>query len=290
MWTGCLTALITPFADGAVDYAALERLVETQIAAGIHGLVPCGSTGESATLTHAEHADVVRAVVEVTRGRVPVIAGTGSNATAEAITLTRAAEAAGADGALLISPYYNKPTQEGIYRHYAAGAAASALPLIVYNIPGRTASNILPETMGRLARIPTVVGVKEASGSLEQVLAIRRHAGHGFAIYAGDDGLTLPVIACGGHGVISVTSNVVPDRFAAMVSQLLAGELAPAREEMEALLPLLEVLFLEVNPIPVKTALHLMGRCRDEFRLPLTPLTDGNRARLRAVLGDLGLV
>ena len=181
MWTGCLTALITPFADGAIDYPALERLVETQIAAGVQGLVPCGSTGESATLTHDEHADVVRAVVEVTKKRVPVIAGTGSNATAEAITLTRRAEAAGADGALLISPYYNKPTQEGIYRHYAAIAEASTLPLVVYNIPGRTASNITPETMGRLARIPTVVGVKEASGNLEQVLAIRNALGAGQA-------------------------------------------------------------------------------------------------------------
>ena len=290
MWTGCLTALITPFADGAIDYPALERLVETQIAAGVQGLVPCGSTGESATLTHDEHADVVRAVVEVTKKRVPVIAGTGSNATAEAITLTRRAEAAGADGALLISPYYNKPTQEGIYRHYAAIAEASTLPLVVYNIPGRTASNITPETMGRLARIPTVVGVKEASGNLEQVLAIRRLAGHDFAIWSGDDGLTLPIIACGGHGVISVTSNVVPDRFSRMVTQVLAGDLASARAEVEALLPLLEVLFLEVNPIPVKTALHLMGRCRDEFRLPLTPMTEGNRARLHAVLGELGLV
>jgi 4-hydroxy-tetrahydrodipicolinate synthase len=290
MWTGCLTALVTPFADGGVDYDALERLVERQITAGVHGLVPCGSTGESATLTHEEHADVVRAVVEVARRRVPVIAGTGSNATTEAVTLTRRAEAAGADGALLISPYYVKPTQEGIYRHYAAVADASKLPLVVYNIPGRTASNVTPETMGRLARIPTVVGVKEASGSLEQVLAIRRLAGHDFAIWAGDDALTLPVIACGGHGVISVTSNVVPDRFARMVSHALAGDLAPAREEMEALLPLLEALFLEVNPIPVKTALHLMGFCRDELRLPLTPLTEGSRRRLRAVLGELGLV
>lgn len=289
MWTGCLTALVTPFADGGVDYDALERLVERQITAGVHGLVPCGSTGESATLTHEEHGDVVRAVVEVARRRVPVIAGTGSNATAEAVTLTRRAEAAGADGALLISPYYVKPTQEGIYRHYAAVAEASKLPLVVYNIPGRTASNITPETMGRLARIPTVIGVKEASGSLEQVLAIRRLAGHDFGIWAGDDALTLPVIACGGHGVISVTSNVVPDRFARMVSMLLAGDLAPARDEMEALLPLLEALFLEVNPIPVKTALHLMGFCRDELRLPLTPLTEGSRQRLRTVLVELGL-
>jgi 4-hydroxy-tetrahydrodipicolinate synthase len=290
MWTGCLTALITPFADGAVDSAALERLVEEQIAAGVQGLVPCGSTGESATLTHDEHADVVRTVVEVARGRLPVIAGTGSNATAEAIELTRRAEAAGASGALLISPYYNKPTQEGIYRHYAAVAEATRLPVVVYNIPGRTASNVTPETMARLARVPRIVGVKEASGSLEQVLAIRRLAGHEFSIWAGDDALTLPIVACGGQGVISVTANVVPTRFSALVARMLAGDLAVARDGMEALLPLLEVLCLEVNPIPVKTALHLMGRCRDEFRLPLTPMTEANRMRLRTVLAELALV
>lgn len=290
MWTGCLTALVTPFADGAVDYPALERLVEAQIAAGVHGLVPCGSTGESATLTHDEHADVIRAVVEVAKGRVPVIAGTGSNATAEAIALTRRAEDAGADGALLISPYYNKPTQDGIYQHYAAIAEATRLPLVVYNIPGRTASNITPETMARLARIPTVVGVKEASGNLEQVLAIRRLAGPDFAIWSGDDALTLPIVACGGQGVISVTSNVVPERFARMVAAALAGDIDTARAETLALAPLVSALFLEVNPIPVKTALHLLGHCRDEFRLPLTPMTDANRARLRDVLGEYGLV
>ena len=290
MWTGCFTALITPFADGAVDHDALRRLVETQIDAGIDGLVPCGSTGEAATLTHDEHAEVVQAVVETARGRVPVIAGTGSNSTAEAIELTRRAEAAGATGALLISPYYVKPTQDGIYQHYAAVAAASSLPLVVYNIPGRTASNITAETMARLATIPTVVGVKEASGDLEQVQETVRRAGPEFRVYSGDDALTLPIVACGGHGVISVASNVVPDRFADMVRQLLAGDVAGARAAMAALLPLVEALFLEVNPIPVKTALHLMGRCRDEFRLPLTPMTAPNRERMTAVLRDHGLV
>ena len=290
MWTGCFTALITPFADGAVDYDALRRLVETQIDAGIDGLVPCGSTGESATLTHDEHAEVVRAVVETARDRLPVIAGTGSNSTAEAVELTRRAEAAGAAGALLISPYYVKPTQEGIFRHYAAVGEASSLPLLVYNIPGRTASNITPETMARLATLPTVVGVKEASGNLEQVQEIAALAGPSFGIYSGDDALTLPIVTSGGHGVISVTSNVVPDRFAAMVRQLLAGEVATAREAMQALLPLVHALFLEVNPIPVKTALHLMGHCQDEFRLPLTPMAAGTRERLLAVLQEHGLV
>src|SRR5919204_653442 len=206
-FTGSMTALVTPFRGGAVDRKALAELVEAQITAGIHALVPCGSTGEAATLTHEEHVEVVREVVRVTRRRVPVIAGTGSNSTAEAIRLTRGAEDAGADGALLISPYYNKPTQEGIFRHYAAVAEATKLPLIVYNIPGRTASNISAETMGRLSRLPNVAGVKEASGSLAHVIDIIAAAGPEFAVYAGDDVLTLPIMAAGGKGVITVTAN-----------------------------------------------------------------------------------
>src|SRR5579885_3001843 len=277
MFTGCLTALVTPFRDGAVDHQALAALVEAQIAGGVHGLVPCGSTGESATLTHEEHIAVVRTVVETARRRVPVIAGTGSNATAEAIRLTRAAEEVGADGALLISPYYNRPTQEGIVRHYAAVAEATRLPLIPYNIPGRTASNITPETMARLARIPNIVGVKEASGPA-------------FAVYSGDDVLTLPIMAVGGKGVISVTANVAPRRMAELTTALLADDLARARALMRELLPLMRALFLEVNPIPVKTALALMGACAEEFRLPLTPMSPGNRAALEAVLREQRLV
>lgn len=289
-FTGCLTALVTPFRDGAVDHAALGALVEAQIAAGVHGLVPCGSTGESATLTHEEHVAVVRTVVEAARRRVPVIAGTGSNATAEAIRLTCAAEDVGADAALLISPYYNRPTQDGIVRHYAAVAEATRLPLIVYNIPGRTASNITPETMARLARIPNIVGVKEASGSLDQVQQVIATCGPGFAVYAGDDVLTLPIMAAGGKGVISVTANVAPRRMTELATALLADDLARARTLVQELLPLMRALFLEVNPIPVKTALALMGACAEEFRLPLTPMTPANRAQLEAVLREQRLV
>jgi len=290
MFTGCLTALITPFAGGNIDQRALADLTEAQIAGGVHGVVPCGSTGESATLTHDEHIAIVREVVHLVRGRVPVIAGTGSNSTAEAIRLTRAAEEAGADGALLISPYYNKPTQEGIYRHYAAVAEATRLPLIVYNIPGRTASNISPETMGRLSRIPNIVGVKEASGSLAQVLEVIQAAGPDFAVYSGDDILTLPIMAAGGKGVISVTANVVPRDFSALADALLAGDLARGQSLMSRLLPLVQAMSLEVNPIPVKTAVAMMGRCAEEFRLPLTPISAPARAKLEKVLREYELV
>src|SRR5262245_41523711 len=291
MFSGALTALVTPFRAGEVDTRALAALVEAQIAGGIHGLVPCGSTGEAATLTHEEHVAVVREVVRVARGRVPVIAGTGSNSTAEAIRLTRGAEEAGADAALLISPYYNKPTQEGIYRHYAAVAEATKLPLIVYNIPGRTASNISAETMGRLSRIPNVVGVKEASGSLAHVIDIIAAAGPDFAVYAGDDILTLPIMAAGGKGVISVTANLVPHEFAALAQALLDGDLTRGRTLMHRLLPLVNALMsLEVNPIPVKTAVAMMGRCAEEFRLPLTCMGAATRGKLEAVLREYDLV
>jgi 4-hydroxy-tetrahydrodipicolinate synthase len=289
MWTGCLTALITPFRNGAVDYDALGAIVEAQIAGGVDGLVPCGSTGESATLTHDEHAEVVRRVVQMAKGRVPVIAGTGSNSTAEAIRLTRAAEEVGASGALLISPYYNKPTQDGIYRHYAAVAEASTLPLIVYNIPGRTASLITAETVARLSRIPTIVGVKEATGSMQQVFDTIAQAEPDFAVWSGDDVMTLPIMAAGGVGVISVTSNVVPHRFAELTKALLAGDVARGRTLMRNLLPLVNSLFLEINPIPVKTAMAMMGKCADEFRLPLTPMSAAPREKLAAVLRDYDL-
>jgi 4-hydroxy-tetrahydrodipicolinate synthase len=290
MFRGSLTALVTPFRGGAVDTRALGDLVEAQIAGGTNGLVPCGSTGESATLTHEEHVEVVKHVVRVARGRVPVIAGTGSNSTAEAIRLTRGAEEAGADGALLISPYYNRPTQDGIYRHYAAVAEATKLPLIVYNIPGRTASNIAPETIGRLARIPNVVGVKEATGSLAQVVETIAAAGPDFAVYAGDDILTLPIIAAGGKGAISVAGNLMPREFADLCTATLAGDLERGRKAMYHLLPLIRAMSLEVNPIPVKTALAMMGRCADEFRLPLTQATAATRAALEPVLRGYGLV
>ena len=290
MFTGAMTALVTPFRDGEVDARALEALVEAQIAGGINALVPCGSTGEAATLTHEEHLAVVRAVVRAARGRVPIIAGTGSNSTAEAIRLTRGAEEAGADAALLISPYYNKPTQDGIYRHYAAVADATGLPLILYNIPGRTGSNITPDTIARLARLPNIAGVKEASGNLAQVLEIIDESGADFGIYSGDDILTLPIMAAGGHGVIAVGANLMPRAYVELTDALLAGDLERARMQNHRLLPLMMALTLEVNPIPVKTALAMMGQCADEFRLPLTPMSPGARVRLEDVLREYELV
>jgi len=290
MLAGAMTALVTPFRDGEVDTRALEALVEAQIAGGINALVPCGSTGEAATLTHEEHLAVVRAVVRAARGRLPVIAGTGSNSTAEAIRLTRGAEEAGADAALLISPYYNKPTQDGIYRHYAAVADATGLPLILYNIPGRTGSNITPDTIARLARLPNIAGVKEASGNLAQVLEIIDESGPDFGIYSGDDILTLPIMAAGGHGVIAVGANLMPRAYVELTDALLAGDLERARMQNHRLLPLMMALTLEVNPIPVKTALAMMGQCADEFRLPLTPMSPGARVRLEDVLREYELV
>ena len=292
MWTGCLTALVTPFRGGEIDLLALERLVEAQIAAGVHGLVPCGSTGESATLTHDEHIALVKAVVRLARGRVPVIAGTGSNSTAEAVRLTRAAQDAGASGALLISPYYNKPTQDGIYQHYLAVAEATTLPIVVYNIPGRTGSNILPETIARLSHVKNVAGVKEASGSMQQVIEILATAAPDFAVWSGDDVMTLPIMAAGGVGVISVTSNVAPQRMVELTSALLEGDLASARGRMHELLPLVRALTMqfEVNPIPVKTALALMGCCTEEFRLPLMCMSTVNRDQLERALRHYGLL
>ena len=292
MWTGCLTALVTPFRGGEIDLLALERLVEAQIAAGVHGLVPCGSTGESATLTHDEHIALVKAVVRLARGRVPVIAGTGSNSTAEAVRLTRGAQDAGASGALLISPYYNKPTQDGIYQHYLAVAEATTLPIVVYNIPGRTGSNILPETIARLSHVKNVAGVKEASGSMQQVIEILATAAPDFAVWSGDDVMTLPIMAAGGVGVISVTSNVAPQRMVELTSALLEGDLASARGRMHELLPLVRALTMqfEVNPIPVKTALALMGCCTEEFRLPLMCMSTANRDQLEGALRHYGLL
>ncbi len=290
VFDGVLTALVTPFRNGAVDEAALADLVEQQIAAGIDGLVPCGSTGESATLSHPEHRRVVEVVVAAARGRAPVIAGTGSNSTREAIELTLHAKEAGAEAALLISPYYNKPTQTGIYEHYARIAEETAMPLILYNIPGRTASNIAPETVARLAELDQIVGIKEASGNLEQVARVIARCPEDFSVLSGDDALTLPMLALGGRGVISTTSNVAPSEMAGLVRAFRTGDLSRAREIHYRLLPLFEVLFCETNPIPVKAALALRGAIADELRLPLTPLGETQRPRLQAVLKELGLL
>ncbi|MGD9764697.1 MAG: 4-hydroxy-tetrahydrodipicolinate synthase [Candidatus Binatia bacterium] len=285
---GCLTALITPFRNGQIDRPALERLVDAQIANGVRGLVPCGSTGESATLSHEEHLEAVRLVVSRARGRVPVIAGTGSNSTTEAIRLTQGAREAGADAALLISPYYNKPTQDGIYQHYRAIAEATRFPLIVYNIPGRTSSKIEAGTLARLAELEHVVGVKEATGSLDECQDAISRCGDALPVYAGDDALTLPIVAVGGIGVISVISNCLPKRWSDTVEAAIAGDWAEARRGHYALLPLMRALFLETNPIPIKAAMHMLGYCEDELRLPLLPMSERPREQLRRVLREVG--
>lgn len=291
MFEGVLTALVTPFSDGNIDEKALRELVETQIDAGVNGLVPCGSTGESATLSHEEHERVVELVVASTRGRVPVVAGTGSNNTREAIHLTRHAKQAGADGALLISPYYNKPTQAGIVAHYEAVAKETRFPILVYNIPGRTASNILPETMVRLAGIEHIVGVKEACGNIDQIGQVLARCPEDFDVLSGDDSYTLPLLALGGKGVICTSSNVAPKEMCELVRAFQDGDIARARAAHRRLLPLFGALFCETNPIPVKAALHLMGRVPDDqVRLPLTPITPANREALQGVLKELGLL
>jgi len=290
VFEGVFTALITPMRDGAVDERALHELVELQIAAGVDGIVPCGSTGEAATLSHAEHRRVIEVVVAASRGRVQVLAGTGSNSTTEAIALTRHAKEAGADGALLISPYYNKPTQDGVVAHYATIARETSFPLVVYNIPGRTASNLLPATFARLAEIEQIVGVKESSGDLNQMAHLIANVPDSFVVLAGDDWATLPLLSIGGRGVISTTSNVAPSEMVSLVRAFRAGDLVRARDVHYRLLPLFDALFCETNPIPVKAAVAMRGLCRDDIRLPLTPLTAPNRERLQVVMKDLGLL
>jgi 4-hydroxy-tetrahydrodipicolinate synthase len=288
-FTGSIAALVTPFRDGEIDYPALDALVDRQIAAGQKGLVPCGSTGESATLTHDEHARVVEAVVRRAAGRVPVIAGTGSNSTAEAIHLTREAEAAGASGALLISPYYNKPTQDGIYAHYRAAAESTSLPILVYNIPGRTASSIEPATLARLAEIDNVVAVKDSPQSIDHVMDTIAVCGDRLAVLSGDDSLTLPMVSLGAVGVISAVANVIPVEMARLADLALEGRWAEALEVHYAILPVMRACFLETNPIPVKAALAMLGQCREDVRLPLTSMSRGARERLRLTLAGFGL-
>ena len=290
MFEGVLTALITPFRDGAVDERALTELVELQIAAGVDGLVPCGSTGEAATLSHAEHQRVVEVVVAAARGRVQVLAGTGSNSTVEAIQLTRHAKEAGADGALLISPYYNRPTQDGIVAHYAEIARQTAFPLVVYNIPARTGSNVLPATIARLAELDQIVGIKESCGDLNQVAHVIAAVPDAFSVLSGDDWAALPMLSLGAKGVISTTSNVAPGEVVDLVRAFRAGDLERARSVHFRLLPLFDALFCETNPIPVKAALAMRGGIAEELRLPLVPISNGNRERLQAVLKELGLL
>jgi len=288
---GTMTALITPFRDGAVDDDALDALVERQIAAGIDGVVPCGTTGESPTLSHAEHRHVIERVIQAVAGRVRVVAGTGSNATSEAIELTRHARDAGADAALVVNPYYNKPTQEGMYRHFMALADEVGLPIVLYNIPGRTGVALTPATVNRLAEHEKIVAIKEATGSLDtasEIASLTR--GKGMTILSGDDSLTLPLGAVGGQGVISVLSNLVPERVVAMVTAMLAGDFAAAQEQHLELFPLFKAMFLETNPIPVKTAMQMAGLDSGLLRLPLCEMAEDHAAELRSTLKASGVL
>jgi 4-hydroxy-tetrahydrodipicolinate synthase len=290
VFEGMYTALVTPFRDGGLDEPALRRLVERQIEAGVDGLVPCGSTGESATLSHPEHARVIEIVVEAAAGRVPVLAGAGSNSTREAVLMTFLAKEAGASGALHISPYYNKPTQEGVVAHFTEIARETDFPLVPYNIPGRTASNLLPETLARLAEIEQVVGVKEACGDIVQIAHVLAACPAGFAVLSGDDAMTLPLMAIGGRGVISTSSNVAPEAMVELVRGAQSGDWERARAVHYRLLPLFDALFCETNPIPVKAAVAMLGLCGDEIRLPLTPISPSGRDRVQAALKELGLL
>ena len=290
MFSGSIVAIVTPFRNGKVDERAFGDLIEWQLANGTNGIVPCGTTGESATLTNDEHHRVIRLSVEVVKGRVPVIAGTGSNSTDEAISLTRHAKEAGADGALLITPYYNKPTQEGLYRHYKAVAEAVDMPLVLYNIPGRTGVNMLPTTVARLSVMKSIVGIKEGSGSVQQASEIAQTCGDRLTVLSGDDPLTLPMMAVGAKGVITVTANVMPKEMAQLVASFQAGRIDEARRIHFALSALFAALFYETNPIPVKEALGMMGKIDPELRLPLCAMSADNRNQLTRVLKEMRLV
>ena len=290
MFPGSLVAIVTPFKGGKLDEKSFADLIEFQITNGTHGIVPCGTTGESATLSHEEHERLVALTVEVVHQRVPVIAGTGSNSTDEAIAFTKHAKSVGADGALLITPYYNKPTQEGLFQHYAAVAKAADIPLVLYNIPGRTGVNMAPATVARLAAIPSVVAIKEGSGSLPQVSDIIQQCGDQITVISGDDGLTLPMMALGAKGVITVTANIAPADMANMVNAALNGNYDEARPLHYKLAPLFTALFYETNPIPVKAALAHMGKIKNELRLPLTPMSSEHQEKLHQVLKVSGLL
>ena len=285
---GSLVALVTPFKNGRVDEKTLVRLVRFHIEKGTDGIVPVGTTGESPTLSHEEHQRVIEIVVEAAARKVPVIAGTGSNTTEEAISLTRFAKKKGADAALMVVPYYNKPTQEGLYRHYAAVAARVDIPIILYNIPGRSGVSMAPETVARLAKIPTIVGIKEATGSMDQTSHILSLCS--ITVLSGDDSLTLPLLSLGAKGVISVIANIAPEAVSGMVDAYFAGNYEKARELHYRMFPLCRALFVETNPIPVKKAMGLLGLCSDELRLPLCGMQPYNEEMLVKAMKDFGLV
>lgn len=290
IFQGSMTALITPFRDGRVDEDAYRRLIDWQIANGTDALVPCGTTGEAATLEIDEQDRVIRIAVEQASGRTPVIAGSGSNCTAHAIKLAKIAKAAHADGMLQVTPYYNKPTQTGLYEHFKAIASVVELPMVLYNVPGRTSVNMLPETVVKLSGIDTIVGIKEASGKIEQARIIIAGVPKEFAVVSGDDALNFEIYSAGGKGCISVTSNVVPDRVSRVWDLFSTGEINEAKKAHDAIADLNRAMFLETNPIPVKTSVAIMGRCREEFRLPMTPMGEAGRAQLQDILKKNGVI
>jgi 4-hydroxy-tetrahydrodipicolinate synthase len=293
MFEGSMVAVVTPFRNGKVDFKALTDLINWHIAEGTDVIIPCGTTGESATLDFDEHKKVVERTVKAVRGRVPVMAGTGANSTAEAIDLTVSARKAGADGALLVTPYYNKPTQEGLYQHYKTIAdKVKGFPLVLYNVPGRTALNMVPATVARLAKIPNIVGIKEATGDMAQVSDVIRLTPKNFSVLSGDDPTNLALYALGGNGAISVVANVLPSRCAAMWDAWSEGNIDKARKihyELE-LEPMADAMFIETNPVPVKTSLAMMRKCKEEFRQPLCSMSKDNKAKLKGVLKKYKLV
>jgi len=290
LFRGVLPALVTPFRDGAVDEAAFVRLVERQIAGGVHGLVPVGTTGETATLSHDEHRRVVELCVATAAGRVPVVAGCGSNSTAEAIELVRHAKTVGADAALVVTPYYNRPSQEGLYAHYAAIAEAVQLPVLVYNVPSRTSVDIANDTLARLAKLPNIVGVKDATGDMVRASIQRLQCGEGWTMLSGDDPTALGYMAHGGHGCISVTCNVAPEPCAAFFNQALAGDWAGALYGQDRLVRLHKALFTDASPAPTKFALAHLGLCAEDLRLPIAPASEPSRAEVLAAMRDAGVI
>lgn len=291
IFRGAFVAIVTPFIDGQVDEQGLIDLIEFHIANGTNGIVPCGTTGESATLSHEEHHRVVDLTVKTVNGRVPVVAGSGSNSTAEAINLTRHAKDAGVDGVLMVSPYYNKPSQEGLFQHYKAVAEAVEVPIILYNVPSRTSSNILPQTVARLAQIDNIVGVKEATADLHQISEVIRLCPDDFSVLSGDDFTSMPTVLIGGTGVISVTSNVAPRDMADMMEAALAGDVTRAKQIHYKLFPLMQAMFYDTNPVPAKKSLELMGKIKSGTpRLPLYRMGDDNLARLKTALSAYGLI
>lgn len=290
MLEGSIVAIVTPFKGGKIDEKALSELVEWHVSSGTNAIVPCGTTGESATLEYEEHYRVIEIVVKTVKKRIPVIAGTGANATDETIMITKKAKKLGADAALLVAPYYNKPTQEGLYRHYKSVAEAVDIPIVLYNVPGRTAVNILPSTVARLLEMKNIVAIKEATGDMKQVSEVIRLCGDRLTVLSGDDFTTFPLLALGGKGVISVTANIAPREVSDMCRLWEEKKYEKARALHYKLEPLNYAMFIETNPIPVKTAVAMMGKIREEFRLPLCEMSDANREKLKKTIKDFGLI